>query len=96
MINLQVRHESGTVVAGSEHGIAWDESLAEIERSQFPMLAGVCPFADTVFNTWQIPMLLEELGRLPAERGGPWVDAVRALCRTAEEGSHRYVWFVGD
>jgi hypothetical protein len=60
------------------------------------MLAGRCPYADTVFNSRQRPMLLEELDRLSAERDGPWVDRMRAICRMTEERPHRYVWFVGD
>ncbi|MCX5554457.1 hypothetical protein [Streptomyces sp. NBC_00038] len=95
MIDLQVRDEVGSILAHSA-GVPWDEALVDIDRAQFPMLAGLCPYADTVFNSWQRPMLLEELDQLPAERSGPWVDRVRAMCRTAEEGSHRYVWFVGD
>ncbi|MFF4350330.1 hypothetical protein [Streptomyces sp. NPDC001530] len=95
MIDVRVRHASGTVLARSR-GVSWDEWLMDIDASQFPLLAGVCPYADTVFNTWQTPMLLEELARLPVERMGPWVDEVRELCRIAEEGAHRYVWFVGD
>ncbi|MEV5607280.1 hypothetical protein [Streptomyces sp. NPDC052225] len=33
-MNLQVRHESGTVVARSEHGVARGKSLAQVERSR--------------------------------------------------------------
>ncbi|MFD7713421.1 hypothetical protein [Streptomyces sp. NPDC059786] len=95
MIDLQVRDESGAVLAHSP-GVSWDEALADIDRAEFPMLAGVCPYADTVFNTWQISMLLEELERLPVERAGPWLEEVRSMCRTAKEGPHRYVWFMGD
>ncbi|MDQ1033497.1 hypothetical protein QF035_011079 [Streptomyces umbrinus] len=94
MIDLQVRDEIGNILAHSA-GVSWDESLVEIDRADLPMIAGLCPYADTIFNSWQRPMLLEELDRLPAERG-PWVDRVRAMCRTAEEESHRYLWFVGD
>lgn len=55
------------------------------------MLAGICPYADTVFNSWQRPTLLAEL-----ERQGPWADRLRECCRTADEDSHRYVWILGD
>ncbi len=94
MIDLQVRHESGDIVARSP-GVHW-EQLAGLDPAEFPLLVGVCPFADTVFNAFQRPMLLAELDRLDADRSGPWVDAVRDMCRIAEEVSHRYVWFVGD
>jgi hypothetical protein len=49
-----------------------------------------------VFNSWQRPMLIAELDRLPVDRQGPWVAALRAMCRTAAAESHRYVWLLGD
>lgn len=98
MIDIEVRSENGGVLArGRGRGIAWgSETIAELDRSQFPMLAGICPYEDTVFNSWQRPMLLAELDLLPPERQGPWVEALRELCRTAAEAPHRYVWLLGD
>ncbi len=94
---MEVRSENGVVLARAARGVQWQSAtIAELDRSVFPMLAGICPYADTVFNSWQRPMLLEELERLPPERQGPWIEEIRAMCRTAEAGQHRYVWFLGD
>lgn len=93
---MQVRSENGSVLARGR-GFEWGPAtIAELDRSVFPMLAGICPYQDTVFNGWQRPMLLAELDRLPPERQGPWVDELREFCRTAEADSHRYVWLLGD
>lgn len=94
---MQVRSETGDVLAKGAVGIPWAEAtIGGLDASAFPILAGVCPYQDTVFNGWQQPILLAELDRLPVERQGPWVEALRAMCRTAGEGQHRYVWLVGD
>lgn len=60
------------------------------------MLAGICPFEDTVFNSFQRAMLVAELDRLPADRDGPWSEALRQMCQIAAAGPHRYVWLIGD
>jgi hypothetical protein len=94
---MEVRYETGEVLARGEVGIEWaDTTVGGLDASMFPILAGVCPYQDTVFNGWQQPILLAELDRLPVERQGPWVEALRAMCQVAAEGSHRYVWLVGD
>lgn len=94
---MEVRGEDGEVLTRGAVGVEWGSAtVGDLDGSVFPMLAGVCPYQDTVFNSWQQPMLLAELDRLPVERQGPWVEAVRAICRTAAEGQHRYVWFLGD
>jgi hypothetical protein len=97
VIGMQVRGEDGSVLAEGGHQLEWESAtVAGLDRSQFPMLTGICPYEDTVFNSWQRPMLLAELDRLPPERQGPWAGALRELCCTAEAGLGRYVWFVGD
>ena len=64
-IDLQVRSESGRIVASS-HGFEWTRELIDLDTAVFPMLAGLCAYLDTVFNQRQIPILLAELERLPA------------------------------
>ncbi|WP_395298425.1 hypothetical protein ACF9IK_00255 [Kitasatospora hibisci] len=92
---MQVR-EFGDVVSRAGCGLDWDSALAGLDREEFPILTGVCPYSDTVFNSWQRPNLLAEIDRLPAERGGPWVQEIRTLCVTADQAPHRYVWLLGD
>jgi hypothetical protein len=96
MIDLQVREESGHVVSRAR-GFEWTQELIDLDRSLFPMLAGLCAFLDTVFNQRQVPMLLEELKKLPVGVI-PEVAAaeVRRLAAMVEEGQHLYLWFCGD
>ncbi|MEV4141253.1 hypothetical protein AB0J72_54940 [Dactylosporangium sp. NPDC049742] len=64
MIDLQVRDESGRVLEHAS-GFAWTQELIDIDSSVFPMLAGLCAYLDTVFNQRQLPLVLDELDRLP-------------------------------
>ncbi|MFD9591995.1 hypothetical protein ACFWA9_04455 [Kitasatospora sp. NPDC059973] len=93
---MQVRSETGAVVARAGCGLDWDSALAGLERDEFSILTGVCPYMDTVFNSWQRSNLPAKLDRLPADRGGPWVREIRALCVPAHQALHRYVWLLGD
>jgi hypothetical protein len=94
---MQVRSETGQVLARGDVGLAWAENMtAGLDPERFPMLAGICPFEDTVFNSVQRAMLEAELNRLPVERQGPWATALQAMCQVAAAGSHRYVWLIGD
>jgi len=43
-----------------------------------------------------VSLLLAELDRLPVACGGDWIEQARELCQVVEQGSHRYLWFVGD
>ncbi|RKR91832.1 hypothetical protein BDK92_6254 [Micromonospora pisi] len=98
MIDLQVRTELGDTVARGDRGFDWTQEFIDLDRSVYPLLSGVCAYLDTVFNQRQVPMLLEELDRLPegrvlseASRG-----EIRRLCSMVSERSHCYLWFVGD
>ncbi|WP_035863285.1 hypothetical protein [Cryptosporangium arvum] len=96
MIDLQVRGESGQVLARAR-GFEWTQELIDLDRAEFPMLAGLCAFSDTVFNWRQVPMLLNDLQRLPdGVIPEPACAAIREFAATVEEGSHLYLWFVGD
>jgi hypothetical protein len=96
MIDLQVREESGHVVARAR-GFEWTQELIDLDRSTFPMLAGLCAYLDTVFNQRQIPMLVEELTRLPAGLiSEAAVAEIGRLAAMVEEGQHLYLWFCGD
>ena len=87
---------NGEVLARAGCGLPWEITLGDLDRATFPVLGALDPYGDAVFNHRQIPALLGELDRLPAERGGAWVAEVRALCEVALRGPHRYVLFIGD
>jgi len=98
VIDIQVRGESGDVIARATCGLQWTEELAGLDSATYPMLCGLLPYADAMFNHRQTEMLLREVDRLPA---GSVLDNVqraeiRRLCETVDDGSHRYLWFVGD
>ena len=78
---MQVRSETGHVLARGKARLDWAENtIAGLDPKQFPMLAGICPYEDTVFNSIQRQMLVAELGRLRSHRllegfrGSPAVD----------------------
>ncbi|MFB6784397.1 hypothetical protein ACFCX0_45830 [Streptomyces sp. NPDC056352] len=93
---MQVRGDSGDVVARAEGGVQWTSAFGNLDPGLFPMLWGLIPYGDVVFNHRQVSLLLAELDRLPAACGGDWVGQARELCQVVEQGSHRYLWFVGD
>lgn len=90
------REIRGEVVARAGCGLPWETTLAGLDQAVFPMLGALDPHADAVFNGRQIPALIAELDRLPAERGGEWVAEVRALCAVVSRGPAHYILFIGD
>jgi hypothetical protein len=96
MINMAVRDDSGNVVASAEAGVEWTTGFAELDSAEFPMLWALMPYGDAVFNQRQVPLLVAELDRLPADLGGTWVAQALDLCQIVERGLHLYLWFIGD
>ncbi|MGW3450497.1 hypothetical protein [Streptomyces sp. NPDC001076] len=96
MINMAVRGDSGNLVASARAGVDWTAGFADLDPAEFPMLWALTPYGDAVFNQRQVPLLLSELDRLPAEMGGDWVGQARELCQVVERGLHLYLWFIGD
>lgn len=71
VIQIQVRREvCGQVVARAACGLAWETTLGDLDQAASPLLGALNPYGDAVFNRRQIPALLQELDRLPAERSG--------------------------
>ncbi|WP_330334413.1 hypothetical protein OHS33_34790 [Streptomyces sp. NBC_00536] len=96
MINLAVRGDSGDVAARAKAGVEWTGAFAALDPAEFPMLWALTPYGDAVFNQRQMPLLLAELDRLPADCGGDWVAQARELCQVVQQGTHLYLWFLGD
>ncbi|BBB00193.1 hypothetical protein RVR_7147 [Actinacidiphila reveromycinica] len=96
MINMAVRGDNRNVVASAKAGVDWTAGFANLDPAQFPMLRALTPYGDAVFNQRQVPLLLSELDRLPADLGGDWVGQARELCQVVERGLHLYLWFIGD
>ncbi|WP_237405406.1 hypothetical protein [Actinacidiphila reveromycinica] len=93
---MAVRGDNRNVVASAKAGVDWTAGFANLDPAQFPMLRALTPYGDAVFNQRQVPLLLSELDRLPADLGGDWVGQARELCQVVERGLHLYLWFIGD
>lgn len=69
------------------------------DEKTFPLLSGIDPYGNTIFNQVQIPRFITELERrLEAFDPGPRrrsVERVLALARDCR-GAHKYLVFVGD
>ncbi|WP_244875753.1 hypothetical protein [Winogradskya consettensis] len=99
MIGLQLRTELGEIVTrGTSGGVHWSEALSQIDQQRFPCLGGLLPYADTVFNERQVGKLLLEVADRSVRDivGEEAASEIEVLCRQVEEGSHLYLWFVGD
>ncbi|MFG2480804.1 hypothetical protein [Streptomyces fagopyri] len=98
MINLEVRGDSGDVVARARAGtgVEWTDAFAALDTVRFPMLWALIPYGDAVFNQRQVPLLPAELDRLPAACAGDRVGQARELCQVVGQGQHLYLRFVGD
>ena len=97
MIHVQVRKETGEVIARGTGWLDWAD-LQSIDAEGFPFLGSLLPFADTMFNSRQTERLRKEVtDRSVIEiLGHDLVTEIERLCRQVENGSHLYLWFVGD
>ncbi|MEU4652765.1 hypothetical protein AB0G32_02240 [Streptomyces sp. NPDC023723] len=98
MINAQVRTESGEIVLRGTRGLDWMETFQHIDEEKFPFLGSLLPYADTMFNARQAARLRREiLDQSVRETLGPdAVAEIEQLCLRVENGSHLYLWFLGD
>ncbi len=76
-------------------------SYANRDRRRFPMLAGINPIGNTLFNRFQREGLASEAETLLVEgvpdKERPALEEIVRLCATqARIRPHRFLWFVGD
>ena len=81
--------------------VPWKVSQDVLNLRDTPLLIGVDPYLDTVFNRYQIEhQLPREIGYLRAHLRDPdsaeMLDELERLMALATERVHRYLWFVGD
>ncbi len=95
---VEVRDEAGSVV-----GPGWDSvlsiDLSAVSESDARCLRFVDPYGDTVFNSLQVPVLVQELTAILPRLGPSDRDAVQSLLAFVAEQPdwiHRYLVFVGD
>ncbi len=74
--------------------------LPQDKPKEFPFLAHVDPYGDTIFNALQASPVLDEWRRLegPLTLKGQrdFYDAVEEMLREVESGTHVFLRFVGD
>jgi hypothetical protein len=97
-IRIMVKTEGGEIVCRgaiySPPSVAWDPV-------KFPLLSGIDPYGDTVFNRMQAARLVAEAGQLGhnvAPGGEPTgLEDIETVYATyVRSPPHRYLWFVGD
>jgi hypothetical protein len=84
-----------------EGSVPWRISQGVLNVRDTPLLVGVDPYGDTVFNRFQIarqlPREVEYLrGQLTARETALMLDELERLVTVATERVHRHLWFIGD
>lgn len=98
MINAQVRTESGEIVLRGSCRLDWMETVQCLDEDRFPFLSSLLPYADTMFNSRQVERLRREIAHQSVRDiiGHDSVAEIERLCLQVENGSHLYLWFLGD
>jgi hypothetical protein len=97
MIHLQVRDEKFRVVVRGTRGLDWS-TVGDLDHTRYPLLGSLVPFADTMFNFLQAERLRREVSEklIREALGEELALEIERLCHQVENGSHLYLWFVGD
>ncbi len=77
----------------------WNWRPPAADHVGFPLMAGIDPYGNTVFNRQQAVSLLAELRTWRATCDPEQADMTDEIIRLAEacrDQSHAYLWFVGD
>lgn len=97
-ISVVLKHESRPELYWME--VPYLQADASWNSSNYPLLAGVDPHGNTIFNARQMRQLSEEISRLleddlsESERRG--LEGVIELCNRGQRPPHHYLWFMGD
>lgn len=97
-ISVVLRREQGSDVRRLT--VPYEPPKAAWDAAIHPLLAGVDPDGNAIFNARQMRAVREEASRLldqtlnPAEREG--LIGIVELCDEGQRPPHQYLWFVGD
>jgi hypothetical protein len=98
-LGVEWQDENGQVL-GRYDGPVLQGMLFEFAERDSACLRFIDAYGDTTFNQLQIPVLLEELESLGADRElGDQLPVVRALLAFIEQArdqTHTYIKFIGD
>jgi hypothetical protein len=98
-----MRDERGAVLNDAEYRQDFGSlvvhliGLTELER--FPMLRGIDPYGDTVFNQRQLPSVIRELREIAQLVPRDLQEGLLDLATYVERfigRTHTYLWFIGD
>ena len=74
--------------------------LPEVHGEKYPLLGGIDPYGDTIFNRIQMRRFLLEWIEASAKAGTPeerqLVSKIEELARRCRDEVHLYIRFVGD
>jgi hypothetical protein len=74
--------------------------LPEVDGEKYPLLGGIDPYGDTIFNRIQMRRFLLEWIEVSAKAGTPeerqLVSKIEELARRCRDEVHLYIRFVGD
>lgn len=98
-VTVVLRHECGTEVRRIPS--RYEVPPITRYREEYPMLAGVDPYGDTVFNGMQMRWLRDEVRKLLVdadleEEARSCLDEIVRLCEAGQSTPHQFLWFVGD
>lgn len=98
MITMQVRGETGDIVARGSFGLDWMTALRHVDADRFPFLGSLLPYADAMFNSRQTVRLRQEIADESVREllGSEAASEIERLCQQVESGQHLYLWFLGD
>lgn len=97
-ISVLLRKEGGELVRRMT--VQYDPAPGSWDAEEHPMLAGVAPYGNAIFNARQMRWLRVEAEALLAgeltlsQRLA--LEGVVELCDAGQRPPHRYLWFVGD
>lgn len=96
-ISVQLRKVRGETVVR----LSWpyDPPLEAWSATDCPLLSGVDPYGDTIFNRQQMQRLADEIRSLlpsasPEQR--VTLTALALTCQRGQSPPHQYLWFIGD
>lgn len=97
-ISVVLRREHGADVRRLD--VPYQPPTAAWDAALHPLLAGVDPYGNAIFNARQMRALRAEAsqlleGELTSEQRAGLVGIVE-LCDEGQRPPHRYLWFVGD
>jgi len=103
-VHPEYRDERGALLPDQPaHVLAFGTLMAKLagsfEPAEFPLLAGIDPYANTMFNDVQQARLADELARYADEAPPEIRAAILDLAKLVSERAERhreYLWFIGD